>query len=1415
MGDKVSREVYTVKRFLLLGVFFFLLAAGFCRAEAPEPKALTVMVYMCGSNLETLDGSASADIGEMLQSNFDADRVNLAVMMGGSRRWDRDLKSGEAGVVEFFRKKGELKKRVVRPEADVNMGDPGTLSGFIRDSLERYPARQYALILWDHGGGPMEGVCMDELNAPDRLSISELARALDDARLPDKLSWIGFDACLMSSVEVASKMAPYARYMVASQEREPGSGWNYAFLEGIEGDGDGAATGARIIDAYLSYAPQSRTDLTMACIDLSGVPDIEASLDAMYRGMASGLASGTFSRISNLRFSARSFGRGLEDSAASAGYDMVDVASLCDSYAPENEEGARRVREAVERAVIAHGENLEDCCGISVYHPFRNQRQYLSAWRKRYETLDFCPGYRDFIEAYGDIMAGAHLVRWSDLTDIQVSDGASTVTLKLSDEQARNLASARLVVMARNLFDEADDAYFRVFSTADVSVNDGLLVAEYSGEAMQILDDAGIVPLTGAVSYSVTEDGRYLLKLYPIDADGTRWQRPVIASYEMDAAGGLVFKGFSVYDELSGDYSSRGELDLSRLMGFTLMNDYRKPTANGSGEWLAFDQWEEDSHADMRLIASYDVLRTAISPGFELDLLRQEDLYAAYEVTDTQGNVYMSALTPLKGGTVQYYPSEIALGDACPIVAADMTTYWDERCILVSLYVKNQSDMERYYEVFDLRADGREAKPLGGSLEGGTGSPYRQGKVAKLRPGEDGWINLYLFENSFEGRSADDVLKALDGTLWIGSDEPGEPNYWARFALQADQPLDVIFHGDGDEATPQRAGEWLPVRMIGMEQDAYRFGSSVISQWAGEEGLSRIIVNMVVENIGEADMAFYIDDVRVNGIPVGVTAMNAMGSGGKNAANRFSVATGERSAAGIVLDYPAISAILPDVSLRTLSFRLSMSAVEDGVNSWQSSLPVDLITEVPLDGFYEDASALPSKDLLMAGIDLGAFDESTARTLFSDGGREVLLQGAFISGRSFILLLRFENNTDQAQKITLGRATMDGSAATIGGTESAYLRVRNARVRSRHLDKALWTGERGVTVTLEPGETLYRYVTLEPREDDRAEVSELAFQAYMYPVDSPLDGVWLDAVRVSTEEPGPLLEGFEAIAPASDYAIVPGTPVADNPAVPLFEPELVTPGEDPSRCAIPLEYRLPEGERMELGYYTLLRRVRSDAALAGLNIINNAQGQAGESTISFAGDREWLLYYGSGALRVEEDGAVARATLPGVCPAVFAGGESLPLIDTVFQEEEGRFMLNWHGNSAVFHALDFPDAVLPSGFNAVFIGWDPETGRASLEDFHAIGRQDMDALRQLVSEGVRLIPADADAEQIVAMLQGTGGVKQYMLLRLDRPQMRLGLEALGDVDDYCVVFYYKTRDGVTRCTTPAGLADCVASSGGR
>ena len=79
--------------FLVLGV------ACAALAEAPA-RDLTVMVYMCGSNLESEYGSASADYREMVEAGVGGN-VSVLAMMGGSASWQMAISPDSASVMEI------------------------------------------------------------------------------------------------------------------------------------------------------------------------------------------------------------------------------------------------------------------------------------------------------------------------------------------------------------------------------------------------------------------------------------------------------------------------------------------------------------------------------------------------------------------------------------------------------------------------------------------------------------------------------------------------------------------------------------------------------------------------------------------------------------------------------------------------------------------------------------------------------------------------------------------------------------------------------------------------------------------------------------------------------------------------------------------------------------------------------------------------------------------------------------------------------------------------------------------------------------------------------------------------------------------------------------------------------------------
>ncbi len=114
-------------------------------------------------------------------------------------------------------------------EYELNMGDPETLKWFINYTIEQYPAEKYALILWDHGGN-WEGICWD-WTENDHLTIEEVKIAVSESAIKH-IDLLGFDACLMASIEVAYtiSLTDKVGVMVASEDFIPWDGWPYDLI---------------------------------------------------------------------------------------------------------------------------------------------------------------------------------------------------------------------------------------------------------------------------------------------------------------------------------------------------------------------------------------------------------------------------------------------------------------------------------------------------------------------------------------------------------------------------------------------------------------------------------------------------------------------------------------------------------------------------------------------------------------------------------------------------------------------------------------------------------------------------------------------------------------------------------------------------------------------------------------------------------------------------------------------------------------------------------------------------------------------------------------------------------------------------------------------------------------------------------
>ena len=636
-----------MKKSLFIFLFFVLFIVFFPASAQNSGRKLTIMVYMCGSNLESQYSAASDDIEEMKNAGVNNNEVSLLVMTGGSSNWQMGFDPSQIYIHEI----SSRGMRVVWQSDKMDMGNSSTLTWLLKFGKENRPAEQYALILWDHGGGPLEGVCWDELFSLDNLSLKELENGIEGAGLGQKLSWIGFDACLMSSLEVASALEPYADYMIASQETEPSHGWNYSFLSEVEKDANGAETGRRIVDTYFDGQENCHDILTMACIDLAKAAELTDAIDDLFRPINESITPENFAVISGLRMVSRSFGRSFGSSRNGEDcYDLVDAADLI-SHLFEDD-----FPDLFEDAVVYNRTNAAGASGLSLYHPYENKSYFLSGWRDDYERLKFSPAYTQYIKSFGTILTGEKLVDWRNLETID--DGIDPeqqhhLSLQLTQEQAEHFASAQLVILANEYSGSylndyrsgVQNNYRRIYVSKGELNEKNQITAAFSGKSLFLEDESG--NLDGPLSFEQSREGdfNYVLGYY-----SNIWPKiDIMTQFIFDAYSSDIYPEIlqtRVWDSVTGTFTNRLAFSESEYRFLSFPFTYRFITGDTAGMVLPrFENWEINSDL-------FALSRTNLPGSWKLrfsdGLLTRTELYAMFQVSDVQQNVYSSTPIPIK-----------------------------------------------------------------------------------------------------------------------------------------------------------------------------------------------------------------------------------------------------------------------------------------------------------------------------------------------------------------------------------------------------------------------------------------------------------------------------------------------------------------------------------------------------------------------------------------------------------------------------------------------------------------------------------------------------------------------------------------------------------------------------------------------
>ena len=297
-----------------------------------QPKAWTVMVYLDGDN--NLEGAAIDDFLEMASvHNSDVDVVvQFDRAEGYDKRYD-DWKTTKRFIMW----------EDIKPEAryalsdlgEINMGAPGTLESFIDWARDKYPAEHYALILWDHGGGWKGGVCSDDSSDRDSLSMGDLKQSLADVTSGGTtFDVIGIDACLMGGLEVACEIEDYASLFVASAERIPDYGWDYASILRPSDLGfsvDAETWAERLVASYGTYYTQHPQ---LVLLRNQTLMDADLHYIGLLAEQVSGLADVLMANLASERMHiayAWNASRHYSDDPLSTYYqDFLDLYDFCD-----------------------------------------------------------------------------------------------------------------------------------------------------------------------------------------------------------------------------------------------------------------------------------------------------------------------------------------------------------------------------------------------------------------------------------------------------------------------------------------------------------------------------------------------------------------------------------------------------------------------------------------------------------------------------------------------------------------------------------------------------------------------------------------------------------------------------------------------------------------------------------------------------------------------------------------------------------------------------------------------------------------------------------------------------------------------------------------------------------------------------
>lgn len=261
-----------------------------------DDGSYTILLYVCGADLESEHKLATSDITEILSVKNQPANVNIVMETGGAKSWSTKYGISSKYLERYEVRNGALKK--ISSLTKTSMGKQSTFESFLKWGLETYPASKTSVIFWNHGGA-MTGCCFDEIY-DDGLTPIECHNAFTNVRnqlnITENWEWVGYDCCLMQVQDIALFNSQYFNYMVAAEESEAGEGWDYdTWLDDLYRGEDTETVLSNICDgfvqSYSSAYPGYANDQTLSVLDLTKMDEYKTAFDSFASSMKRAISS--------------------------------------------------------------------------------------------------------------------------------------------------------------------------------------------------------------------------------------------------------------------------------------------------------------------------------------------------------------------------------------------------------------------------------------------------------------------------------------------------------------------------------------------------------------------------------------------------------------------------------------------------------------------------------------------------------------------------------------------------------------------------------------------------------------------------------------------------------------------------------------------------------------------------------------------------------------------------------------------------------------------------------------------------------------------------------------------------------------------------------------------------------------------